>query len=324
MSRVTVRGGAPWQRCRFWVDDGLTAAGSALVRGNWTRREDWRGDDMGMRLGVRQSEVYDSGSLHVPAISELGELWRYRFLVWNFVSRDLKVRYKRSVFGFVWVMLNPLLTMAVLTIVFSYIFRFNTPHYAAYLLSGLIMWNLYSQGSTAAMASIQTGGHVLRKLYVPPSAFVASAIGSALVNFFFALAPFFALSIVDGVRLTWTCVFMVVPVLLMTMFTAGIGLIVAALIAFFNDTYEIYQVVLQAYYFIVPIFYPVETLSGKLRSLEKFNPPFLFMDMFRTVTINGQMFRLHEALAATLMALVVLLVGWICFTRVEDKFAYQF
>lgn len=279
---------------------------------------------MGMRLGVRQTEVYDSNAFKTPAIFEARELWRYRFLVWNFISRDLKVRYKRSVLGFVWVMLSPLLTMAVLTIVFSYVFRFDIPHYAAYLLAGQLLWNLYAQGSTAAMGSMQSGGHVLRKLYVPPSTFVASAIGSAVVNFIFSLAPFLLLSVLDGVQLTWYCVWMVVPVALMTLFSAGLGLIVAALIAFFNDTFEIYQVVLQAYYFVIPIFYPVEKLTGFLRNLEQFNPPFLFVDMFRQVTVNGQMFRIHEAVAATVMALFVFVVGWLIFTRVEDKFAYQF
>src|SRR5690349_25170048 len=127
------------------------------------------------QITARPLAVYDSTKYRVPFLYEARELLRYRFLVRNLIGRDLKVRYKRSTIGFVWVMLNPLLTMLVLTIVFSQVFRFGTvEHYPAYLLTGLLLWNLYAQGSTAAMSSVQNGGHILRKLYVPPSAFVAS------------------------------------------------------------------------------------------------------------------------------------------------------
>ena len=102
--------------------------------------------------------VYDSKAFRLPVIDEFRELVRYRFLVWNLITRDLKVRYKRSVLGFVWVMLNPLLTMAVLTIVFSEIFRFNIPHYPSYVLTGTLIWTLYAQGSNAAMSSLQGSG----------------------------------------------------------------------------------------------------------------------------------------------------------------------
>src|SRR5215467_2505818 len=136
-----------------------------------------------MRSVHERLPVYDSRAFRLPIIDEFGELFRYRFLVWNLITRDLKVRYKRSVLGFVWVMLNPLLTMAVLTVVFSEVFRFNVEHYAVYVLSGTLLWSLYAQGSNAAMSSLQGSGNIIRKLYVPPSVFVASAVGSAVVNF---------------------------------------------------------------------------------------------------------------------------------------------
>ncbi len=276
--------------------------------------------------GMREKSppIYDSNALRIPLIYEVQELVRYRFLLWNLIVKDLKVRYKRSSIGFIWVMLNPLLTMAVLTVVFSQVFRFNLDYYAVQLLGGTLVWNLYAQGTNASMASLQGNGIILRKLYVPPSIFVASAIGSALVNFVFALAPFLVLTLFNGVYPSFTWLFMLVPALLATMFSFGLGLIVAALIAFFNDIFEIYQVLLSAYYFLTPIFYPLSTLPEPLRSMEQYNPMFLFIDSFRTAVVYHSLPGLHELLISVTIATGTLLVGWMIFTRVEGKFVYQF
>lgn len=277
-----------------------------------------------MNVGAKRMAHYDSSALRIPLVYEFQELWRYRFLVWNLVGRDLKVRYKRSVLGFVWVMLNPLLTMLVLTIVFSTIFRFNVDHYPVYILSGTLLWSLYSQGSTASMGALQGGGPVMRKLYVPPSVFVASAVGSALVNFLFALGPFLILAIGTGIRPQVSWLFMAYPALLTAMFTTGVGLIVGAMYVFFTDTFEIYQVLLQVYYFATPIFYPYPLKNSPplLTTLEQYNPMYLFLASFRDA-VNGVGVGEHM-LRATIAAVISLVVGWLIFTRVEGKFVYQF
>ncbi|HEY6284182.1 MAG TPA: ABC transporter permease, partial [Ktedonobacteraceae bacterium] len=208
-------------------------------------------------------------------------------------------------------------------LVFSEVFRFNVNHYSVYLLAGTLIWNLYSQGTNASMSSLQGNGIILRKLYVPPSVFVASAIGSALVNFGFALAPFLFLALLNGLLPSVSWLFLVVPTLFAAMFSLGIGLIVAALVAFFTDTFEIYQVLLTAYYFLTPIFYPTSTLPEPLRSLENYNPMYLFVAIFRDA-VQGTLPGLRLLLSATAISVGVLLVGWVIFTRVEDKFVYQF
>src|SRR5258707_10753440 len=182
---------------------------------------------------VADMPIYDTGAIKSQAIFELRELFRYRFLVSNLVGRDLKVRYKRSVLGFIWVMLNPLLTMAVLVVVFSNFFRFTLPHYPVYLLSGILMFNVFSQGSVAAMSNLMGNGGTLRRMYVPPSVFVASSIGSALVNLLFSAVPFFVLALVTGVTPNFAWAFMIVPCVEMSAFAFGIGLIVAPLMQVF-------------------------------------------------------------------------------------------
>lgn len=276
---------------------------------------------------AQQAAVYDSDKFRVPFFYEARELLKYRFLVRNLIARDLKVRYKRSTIGFIWVMLNPLLTMLVLTIVFSKIFRFNLPHYPAYLLSGMLLWNLYAQGSSAAMASIQGGGHILRKLYVPPSAFVASAVGSAFVNYIFALGPMLLLSLGVGVTPSLNWLYLPIPALFTLMFTFGMGLIVAALVVFFNDTFEIYQVLINAYYFFTPIFYPpnlISDLPQPFATIAQLNPMYLYISSFRQIILDGQRPALDLLIPGFISAAVVLALGWFLFTRVEDKFAYHF
>ncbi|HLV99360.1 MAG TPA: ABC transporter permease [Ktedonobacterales bacterium] len=282
---------------------------------------------VGKTTGARtRSEVpvYDSSAARIPLVAEFGELLHFRFLVWNLIARDLKIRYKRSALGFIWVMLNPLLMMGVQTIVFSQLFRFNVDHFTVYLLGGTLIWNLYAQGSIAAMSSVQGNGAILRKLHVPPSVFVVSAVGSAVVNLIFALAPFLVLTLANGLTPQWSWLFLLVPLLLTTLFTLGIGLIIGALMVFFTDTFEIYQVLVSIYYFLTPIFYPVTILPEPLRTLESFNPMALFLSSFRNAVIAGTLPSLHHVFYAVVAALGTLFIGWLFFTRLEDRFVYYF
>lgn len=278
-----------------------------------------------MRIPTERVPVYDSARVRLQSIFEFKELVRYRFLVWNLIARDLKVRYKRSFLGFIWVMLNPLLMTVVLAIVFSNFIRFGgIRYYTAYLLAGILMWNVFAQGSVAAMSNLVGNAATLRRMYVPPSVFVVSAIGSALVNFAFALAPLFIIVVTLGVMPSLTWLYVPIPVLEVTVFTLGIGLIVSSLMVFFTDVYEIYNVVLMLGMYLTPVFYPVSILPEPLRSIQEYNPMFLTMQGMRDAVLYGTLPSLRDALLPAAIALVVFVIGWLFFTRLEGKFAYQF
>ena len=277
-----------------------------------------------VRVPTERVPTYDSARIKLQSIFELKELVRYRYLVWNLIARDLKVRYKRSFLGFIWVMLNPLLMTAVLAIVFTNFARFGgVQYYTAYLLAGILMWNLFSQGTVAAMSNLVGNAGTLRRMYIPPSVFVVSAIGSALVNFVFALAPLFIIAVILGVQPGLTWLYTPVPVLEVVIFSFGVGLIVSSMIVFFTDIYEIYSVILMLGMYLTPVFYPVTILPEPLRSAEQFNPMFLTMDGLRSAVLYGTLPSLQEALLPAAIALVVFIVGWLFFTRLEGKFAYQ-
>jgi ABC-type polysaccharide/polyol phosphate export permease len=280
--------------------------------------------------------VYDSRKQKIPIISEISEIFRYRFLVRSLITRDLKVRYKRSVIGMIWVTLNPLLTMIVLVTAFDYILNVQIQHYPTYVLSGTVLWNVFSQGSNAAMAAMQGNGQIIRKLYVPPSTFVASAAGSAMVNLIFSLVPLMVIALfVDGLRPHLSWIALIIPIIMITIFTFGLGLILGAMIVFFNDIFEIWQVLLNAFYFLTPVFYSISGNSGNgvkggmqipgpVASLEPYNPLYAFMQLIRNPILFNTWPDLRTLAVATIYTVGVVIVGWAFFTRVEDKFVYYF
>jgi ABC-2 type transport system permease protein len=269
------------------------------------------------------SPVYDSSVRRIPFLFEFTELIRYRFLLWNLISRDLKVRYKRSVLGFLWAMVNPLLTMIVLMLVFLNVFRFDVQNYPIYILSGLLVWQLFARGTATAIRSLLDNSFIYKQIYVPSGVFVAAAIGSALVNLFFALLPLLILTWVMGIppRLSW--LFLPVPVLLAALFALGCGLIISALAVFFADILDIYEVGINAYFYLTPILYPVSILQEPLASFERINPMFHFIDIFRAPLIEGVLPNAGQLGLAALMALVAALAGWYMFSRLSGQFAYR-
>ncbi len=276
-----------------------------------------------MKRGDSPPPVYDSDIRRIPFLFEITELIRYRFLLWNLISRDLKVRYKRSFLGFLWAMVNPLLTMIVLMLVFINLFRFDVKNYPIYILSGLLVWQLFARGTASAIRSLLDNSFIYKQIYVPSGVFVAASIGSALVNLFFALLPLLILSWVMGIapRVSW--LFLPIPILLTALFSLGCGLIISALAVFFADILDIYEVGINAYFYLTPILYPVSILQEPLATIERYNPMFHFIDIFRAPLIDGVLPSAGQLGLATLMALVTVVAGWYMFTRLSGQFAYR-
>ncbi len=272
--------------------------------------------------GHEAKPIYDSAAPRVPFVHELRELYRYRFLLSNLIARDLKVRYKRSVLGFFWAMVNPLLTMAVMVVVFLNLFRFNVENYPIYLLSGILLWRLFATGTTVAMHSVLNSSIISRKIFVPSSVFVAASIGSALLNFLFAAGPLLALALLTGVRPQVTWLYLPIPVLQTTLFAFGVGLLVAALAVFFADMLDIYEVFVNAYFYLTPIIYPVSVLPAVLITAEQFNPMHHFIDGFRSALVSGIWPDPWTLIGASLAAVAMTAIGWSIFTRLSDRFAY--
>ncbi|MEJ2563803.1 MAG: hypothetical protein P8Z42_14115, partial [Anaerolineales bacterium] len=145
---------------------------------------------------IEDSRVYDSAARAKPFYEELQALVRYRDLIGQLIARSVKVRYKRSFLGVAWTMVNPLLTMAVLTLVFANIFRFPGQDYALHVLSGLLIWNFFAQSTTAAMNDLVWSGGLLGRIFVPKAVFAVSALGTGLINLVLALGAYAIIALV--------------------------------------------------------------------------------------------------------------------------------
>jgi ABC-type polysaccharide/polyol phosphate export permease len=273
--------------------------------------------------GQLQVATYDSAARRAPLVRELVEVVRYRDLLGLLISNITKSRYKRSALGVVWTLLNPLLNMAVLTFAFSHMFRFSIVHYPVYVLSGLILWNFFTQTTTYAMSTLVWGGGLLKRIYLPRSIFAVASIGNGLVNLGLSLVPLLAIILIVGhpVHLTWW--FVPLAVLLLAMFSLGVALLMSALAVFFADVVEMYAVVVQVWFFLTPVMYPKEMLPARFVWYLNLNPVYNLLELFRVPIYNGVIPGPHTIIAAVVSAVVSLLVGWWAFASKADELAYR-
>ena len=274
-------------------------------------------------LASNSKPVYDSANNRVSAISELKELGKYRYLLGQLIRRDILTRYKRSALGVAWTMLNPLGTMLILTFVFSNFFKSALPNYPVYILSGLLVWNFFSQGTNAAISGLVWGGTLLKRIYIPSSVFGVSAIGTALVNLVLSLVPLVIVILVTGAPFFTSMAFLPVSILLITAFTLGFGLFISSLAVFFPDVAEMYQVLLTAWMYLTPIIYPESLIPEKWLPLYKINPMYWMVKMFRLPIFEGRLPTWQEFLPALAWAIGMLVIGWVYFTSKTEEYAYR-
>ena len=216
---------------------------------------------------ARQKPVYDSALRPRPAIEELQELVRCRELIRQWTLRNIKLRYKRSVLGVLWTLLEPLMLMTILGLVFSAAFRFEVENFPVYLLPGLLLFDFFNRSTLQMIADTIESNNLASRLYVPRSAFAVSSALTFLVNWMIALIPLAGIMLFFGQPITWALLTVPAGMLLTSLFALGIGLLVSTLGAFFHDVRITYQVLLTGWFYITPIFYPVEVVPENLQNV---------------------------------------------------------
>jgi len=265
---------------------------------------------------------YDSAALRHLIYDEVFSLAKYRSLLGELILRNIKTRYKRSFLGVAWTMLNPLLTMLVLSIVFSHLFAYNVPEYSVYLLSGLLLWNFFAQTTVAAMRELVWSGGILKRVFIPRALFAVAAVGTGIVNLVLALVPLGLIMLLNGSRFRMALLFLPVAVVMASMFALGIGLCLSTLAVFFTDVMDMYQILLVAWMYLTPIFYPFEILAPEFHWLIRANPMYYILECFRIPIYLGVLPDPNILVRAILSAVIALLVGSWIFVRKSDEFAY--
>lgn len=223
--------------------------------------------------------------------------------------------------GYLWSVLNPLLTMIVLTIVFSQMFQSDIPNFPVYLLTGQMAFNFLTQSTNLAMGSITGNAALLKKTYVPKYIFTLAKITSGLVDFAFSLVALFVVMLATKAPFTPQLLWIPLISLELYIFVVGLGLFLAASNVFFRDIQYIYSVFCTAWMYLTPIFYPFEMLPEKLQWIVMhFNPMYLYIHQFRSITVYGYLPDMVFMRRGWVLSILMLIIGLHVFIKKQDDF----
>jgi ABC-type polysaccharide/polyol phosphate export permease len=264
----------------------------------------------------------------------LAELFQFRQLVVLLVARELKVRYKRSVLGLVWTMLNPLLLMVVYTVVFSTIMPAAMPDFSIFLLAGLLPWLFVSTAILQGMSAVLGNQELIRKIRLPQAVFPLSVVGSNLVNFVLSVIPLLGVMLVIGHPVTPALFFLPVSALLICCFAAGLTLIFSSATVFFRDVRHLTEVMLQILFYLSPVLYsPDQIGQGNtanswwlpgFRAVLEANPLTYLLPLVRDPVYRGVLPPASTLAAATVAAVVSLVAGYTIFRKLEPRHIHHF
>ena len=281
------------------------------------------------------SPVGSKQSGNSPSVfARLRELVRYRDLIRNLVVSEIKTRYKNSILGFVWSLLNPLAMMLVFTVVFGVLWpNQQMEKYPIFLLCGLLPWNFFAASVVSSMNSVLGNGNLIKKVYFPREVLTIAAVLAQLVNFLLALVVLFAALLIFRTNFSpwlWTLPFII---LIQTCFSLGIGLVLSTLQVFYRDTQMAMEVVMLAWFFLTPVFYRAAQLPTTYqvagidlpvqRIMYILCPMASLINVYRDLLYFGYRTDIDFFIRTALTALLSLGFGYWFFTRYSDRFGEE-
>lgn len=244
-------------------------------------------------------------------------------LVNELIKRDLKKKYRGSILGVLWTVLNPLLMMVVLTIVFSNIFRFDIVNFPLYLITGQVIFTFFSEATNMAMISIIGNASLIKKIYIRKSLFPLSSVTFSLVNSLFSIIAILLIVLVTKSKISFS--FFLIPVILgyVYIFAYGIGLILATLVVYFRDIIHLYGVFLMITMYLTPIFYPENIIPDQYKMLVLINPMIYFVRYFRKIIYDGTFPDMNLNLICLSISIGTVIIGNFVFKKFENIFVLK-
>ena len=255
----------------------------------------------------------------------------YWYLMTQLITRDFKRKYKRSVLGVLWSLLYPILMMTVMAIVFSHMFRFKVEgtNYLVYLMTGIVMWQYFSEASNSAMTSVVENFPLISKVYIPKYVFPFSKCLFVGINFILTLIPWLGLIILTqfGVgtypaSINWYYFLIPYVLICFLIFTIGIGLFLSCISVFLRDVFYIYGIILTIWNYFTPVFYSIEILPETLQKLFRFNPIYQYIKCIRTIVLDGTCPSIYTLLQIGIVSILSIGIGALIFKKNQDKFIY--
>ena len=246
-------------------------------------------------------------------------MWRTKGILFSFAVSDLKIRYRNSVLGVLWSVLEPLLLLGVLFLVFSTMFKFEIPNFPIYLLLGLITWNFFKNGTTIALNSLTNRSSLMTQIYFPRSIPALSASVTSTIMLFTELAVLGIFMAILGFIPSITVLYLI-PILLLEFFLIiGISLGLSVLNVKFKDVEFIWMVILQAVFFLTPIFYQFDMLPEFVRDVLQFSPMVQIVTMAHHVTLYGELPSINSIIYAVSSVSIIVVVGYLIFRRYQAR-----
>lgn len=253
---------------------------------------------------------------------ELITFKRFLPLLWNLTSKDFKLKYRRSVLGVAWSILNPLLMMLVLTQVFGLLLKIKVENFPVYYITGSTLWTFFQDATTTSMSSITGNAALIKKVYIPKYVFPLEKCLFSLVNFLFSLIAVVLVMLFQRFIPAPTTVLFFIPVLYTFVFSVGISLILSACVVYFRDIMHLYGILLTIWMYLTPILYPIEVLqdSALVYNIVLHNPMYFYVQYFRDLLMYNTIPGLKFNLVCMASSLGILVIGLLVFRKLQDHF----
>ena len=247
-------------------------------------------------------------------------IYKYHYLLKTLVTRDFRIKYQASFLGVLWSFLNPLLTMFVYLFVFSTIFRQNIEYFPVYLLSGIVLFNYFSESSSLGLISIVGNRALITKVYMPKYIYPVAKVLSSAINLVISFVPLFIVMLVTGVPFHKSMLLLPLVLLFLVLFCTGVSLILSTLNVFFRDTQFLWSIMITIWNFLTPIFYPESIIPAAYLRLYHANPLYQIVYFMRCITIGGVSPTPITYLYCILASGIPLLIGALVFRWKQNQF----
>jgi ABC-2 type transport system permease protein len=257
-------------------------------------------------------------------LNRLREIYQFRDLIYSFVSRDLKVRYRGSVLGFLWSFLDPLLNMLILWLVFGIIFSRGGEDFPIFLLIGILPWSFFSSSVNQGSRIIKDNGGLIKKIYLPREVFPLATVLANLIHFLLALVVLGGVLVLFGTDINFGgLLFFPLILLLSILFNYGTALFSSAVSVYFRDFPFIIDSLLRVGYFATPIFYSVSMIPEDLRGVYLLNPLASAVTAYRQILLEGKFPDTSLLVSLAVVSVVVLSLSWLVFSKLQKGFAEE-
>ena len=279
-----------------------------------------------MAIELEKENLYISTD-KITLLQRFRELLRYRSLLWTLAWRDVRVRYKQSVLGIAWAMFVPLAMMLVFTFIFTRVVPVKTDvPYAIFAYCGLLPWQFFSSATTTAANSLIANRALVTKIYFPSEVFPLSSIIASFVDFMVGSLVLVGLMVYfsftgSSITVSWTVFFVIIIIFVQILFTAGVSFFLAMGNLFFRDVRYIYSVMITLWMFASSVVYPMKVSDPRLQKILNLNPMTPILDAYRDVLLRGKLPDINTLGYAFIISIVIFLLGWIIFYKMQCKFA---